>query len=45
MKFWAGESPNESIKIKHNYVMDSVINYYAKEEPKINYKYKKIFIV
>lgn len=44
MKFWAGESPNESIKIKHNYVMDSVINYYAKEEPKINYKYKKLFL-
>lgn len=44
MKFWAGESPNESIKIKHNYVMDSVINYYAKEEPKVNYKYKKLFL-
>jgi len=44
MKFWAGETPNESIKIKHNYVMDSVINYYNKEDPKITYKYKKLFL-
>lgn len=44
MKFWAGETPNEAIKLKHDYVMDSVINYYNKEDPKINYKYKKLFL-
>jgi 7-cyano-7-deazaguanine tRNA-ribosyltransferase len=44
MKFWAGESPNDAVKIKHNYVMDSVINYYNKEDPKIKYKYKRLFL-
>ncbi|AIS31986.1 hypothetical protein BRM9_1170 [Methanobacterium formicicum] len=44
MKFWAGESPNEKVKIKHNYVMDSVFYYYNKEDPKINYNYKELFL-
>lgn len=44
MKYWAGETPNKSIKIDHSYVMDSVANYYKKEDPKIDYKYKKLFL-
>lgn len=44
MKFWAGESPNDKVKIKHNYVMDSVFYYYNKEDPKVNYNYKELFL-
>lgn len=44
MKYWAGETPHKKVKIEHNYVMDSVANYYKKEDPKINYKYKKLFL-
>ncbi len=44
MKYWAGETPHKQVKIDHNHVMDSVINYYKKEDPKINYKYKKLFL-
>lgn len=44
MKYWAGETPHKRVKIDHNYVMDSVANYYKKEDPKINYKYKKLFL-
>lgn len=44
MKYWAGETPHKRVKIEHNYVMDSVANYYKKEDPKINYKYKKLFL-
>ena len=44
MKFWAGETPNDSVKIKHNYVMDSVINYYKEDDPQIKYKYKELFL-
>jgi len=44
MKYWAGETPHKRVKIDHNYVMDSVYNYYKKEDPKINYKYKKLFL-
>jgi len=44
MKYWAGETPNKSIKLKHKYVMDSVINYYTEEDPQIEYEYKKLFL-
>jgi len=44
MKFWAGETPNKHLRLKHNRVMDSVINYYTMEEPKIEYEYKKLFL-
>ena len=44
MKYWAGETPHKRVKIDHNYVMDSVANYYNKEDPKIKYKYNKLFL-
>ena len=44
MKFWAGETPNDSVKINHTYVMDSVINYYKEDDPQIKYKYKELFL-
>ncbi|BAZ98542.1 hypothetical protein [Methanothermobacter sp. EMTCatA1] len=44
MKYWAGETPNNSLKLKHNYVMDSVINYYHLEDPEIEYEYNKLFL-
>jgi len=44
MRYWVGETPNNAIKLKHNYVMDSVINYYHMEDPKIEYDYNKLFL-
>ena len=44
MKYWAGETPHKRVKIDHNYVMDSVANYYNKEDPKIKDKYNKLFL-
>jgi len=45
MDFWAGELGDNYIKgIKHNNVMDSVYNYLHKNEPKINYPFKNLFL-
>ncbi len=45
MEYWAGVLGNNYIKgIKHNNVMDSVYNYLNKEDPKITYPYKNLFL-